>query len=331
MSFKDGWVLLFVPLVIVWVYILKKKDVPSTLRFSSKDLVKSFKPTLKVVLTNNLVYLRAVAILLFLLALARPQVPLEESKILSEGIDIVLAIDCSGSMRALDFKMDGKRLNRLEVVKKVVEEFIRARKSDRIGMVAFAARAYTVCPLTLDYSWLIKNLERVKLGAIEDGTAIGSAISASLNRLKRTKAKSKVIILLTDGINNAGKISPLTAAEAARALGVKIYTIGAGTKGLVPYPVKDFWGRTIYQNVKIELGEDTLKKIAEKTNGKYYRATDTKSLRDIYQEINSLEKTPIEESGYQEYKELFPRFLNAGLLILVFEVILSNTILRKLP
>ena len=269
--------------------------------------------------------------MLLVLALARPRVPLEEARIQTEGIDIILTIDCSSSMLAEDFKIAGRRENRLEVVKKVVENFIKERKSDRIGIITFAVRAYTVCPLTLDHQWLIKNLERIKIGAIEDGTAIGSAISSSLNRLKDTEAKSRIIILLTDGINNAGRISPLTAAEAATALGIKIYTIGAGVKGLAPYPMRGFWGETVYQNVKIEIDETMLKEIARVSGGKYFRATDTKSLEEIYKEIDALEKTPVEETGFQEYKELFPVFLMLGLILLMSEIILSNTILRKLP
>jgi Ca-activated chloride channel family protein len=213
----------------------------------------------------------------------------------------------------------------------VVSEFIRGRQNDRMGIVAFAARAYTVCPLTLDYGWLLQNLERIKIGMIEDGTAIGSGIGSSLNRLKDTKAKGKVVILLTDGRNNAGKLAPLTAAEAARALGVKIYTIGVGTKGLAPYPIKDFFGNTVYQPIRIDIDEDTLIKIAAKTNAKYFRATDTESLRKIYEEIDRLEKTPIEEKGYLEYKELFGLFLIPGLILLFSEVILGNTVLRRLP
>ena len=331
MIFKELWVLLFFPIIIVLIYLFKKRRPLASIRFSSQELLKGSLPTLRLRLANNLIYLRAVVIALFLLSLSRPRVPLQEAIIQNEGIDIVLAIDCSGSMRAEDFKIEGRRRNRLEVAKRVVEDFIRERKADRIGMIAFAARAYTVCPLTLDYDWLVKNLERVKIGAIEDGTAIGSAISSSLNRLKSTEAKSKIIILLTDGINNAGKISPLTASETAQALGVKIYSIGAGTRGLVPFPVQGPWRKTIYQNVKIEIDEEMLKKIAEGTKGKYFRATDTESLREIYKEIDALEKTPIQESGFLEYQELFPSFLIPGLLFLVLEVILSNSFLRKLP
>ena len=265
------------------------------------------------------------------MALARPRVSLEAAKIQTEGIDIVLAIDCSSSMLAEDFKLDWKRQNRLKVVKDVVKDFIRARKTDRIGMVAFAARAYTVCPLTLDYDWLLKNLERVEIGASHDGTTIGSAISSSLNRLKTTKAKSKVVVLLTDGINNTGKISPLMAAEAAKALRIKIYTIGAGSKGLAPYPMKGPWGQTVYRRVKSQIDETALKKIAQETGGRCFRATDTESLRNIYSEIDSLEKTPVEESGFQQYRELFSRLLIPALVLLMLEIILANTILRKLP
>ena len=331
MIFRNPWVLLLFPIIIIFVYFYKKRNLASSIRFSSGKLLKNFTRTPKLIFADNLFYLRIAALCFFLVALARPQIPLEETRIITEGIDVVLAIDCSTSMLAEDFTIAGKRENRLAVVKKVVEKFIREQKNNRIGMIAFAGRAYTVCPLTLDYDWLIKNLERVKIGSIEDGTAIGSAILSSLERLSDTKAKSKLIVLLTDGINNAGKISPLESAEMAKALGVKIYTIGAGTKGLAPYPVQTICGKTKYQMVKIEIDEDTLKKMAGTTDGKYFRATDTKLLEDSYQEIDKLEKTPIEETDYREYKELFSNFLLLGLSFLMLEIILSNTFLRKLP
>jgi Ca-activated chloride channel family protein len=198
-------------------------------------------------------------------------------------------------------------------------------------MVAFASEAYSVAPLTLDYGWLIGNLERVKIGMIEDGTAIGSGLSTSLNRLKDREARGKVVILLTDGRNNAGSISPLTAAEAAAALNIKVYTIGAGTKGLAPYPAQDFFGNTVYRQVKIEIDEETLRKIAEKTGAQYFRATDTESLRTIYDEIDRLEKTPVEEKGYRDYRELFPSFLVPGLVLVLVEVLLRHTLLRRVP
>lgn len=331
MLFKDAWVLLFLPAVIVAAYVLRKRENSAHIKFSAQELLRGFKPTLKVHLSGYLGYLRAAVIALFIVSLARPCLPLEQAPVSSEGIDIVLAVDCSGSMLAEDFKLGARRQNRLEIVKQVVREFIQGRNSDRIGLVAFAGRAYTVCPLTLDYSWLVENLQRVQIGMIEDGTAVGSAIGSSLNRLKDVPAKSKVIILLTDGVNNAGKIAPLTAADTARALGIKIYTIGAGTKGMVPYPAKDFFGRTVYQQVQIDLDEDMLKQAAEKTNGKYFRATDTESLRRIYQEIDALEKRRIEEKGYQEYQELFGRFLLPAIALLLLEVVLANTVLRRIP
>ncbi|MBU0682737.1 MAG: VWA domain-containing protein, partial [Candidatus Omnitrophica bacterium] len=216
-------------------------------------------------------------------------------------------------------------------VKNVLSDFVPKRPNDRIGMVAFAALAYTVCPLTLDHDWLEKNLERVNIGMIEDGTAVGSAITAALNRVKDSPAKEKIIILLTDGRNNAGRISPIAAAEAAKALGVKIYTIGAGTKGLAPYPVQDMFGNTVLRSVRIDMDEDLLKKIAEETGGEYFRATDTASLKKIYAKIDKLETTPIEESGYNIYRELFMFLLVPGLLLLVLETVLSNTLLRRIP
>ncbi len=332
MHFNNPWAFVFIPVVIGFIIfsVLRKQDLPS-LRFSSGTLVRDLKPTLKITLYKGMLLLRIAALIFLVTALSRPQQMLEETKITSEGIDIVLALDTSTSMLAEDFKLEGQRVNRLEVVKNVVSEFISNRNSDRIGIVAFASRAYTVSPLTLDYGWLMQNLDRVKIGMIEDGTAIGSGMSSALNRLQDTEAKEKVIILLTDGRNNAGKISPLTAAEAAEALNIKIYTIGAGTKGLAPYPAEDFFGNRIYRQVKIEIDEESLQKIARKTGARYFRATDTDSLRKIYEEIDGLEKTPIEEKGYTEYRELFHLFLIPGLLLLIIEIILKNTLLRRIP
>ena len=333
MRFVNPWMLVLLVLVPLVVHLTGKFTLASrsSFRFPNKDLVKKLKPSLRVALSRNLVYLRAACLTLLVIAAARPQSFIEETKIYVEGIDIVLAIDTSTSMRAMDFEVGGRRVNRLYVVKREVEDFIRKRVSDRIGMVAFAALPYTVCPLTLDHDWLDKNLERVKIGMIEDGTAIGSAISSSLNRLKDTEAKAKIIILLTDGINNAGKISPVVAAEAAKTLGVKIYTIGAGKRGLAPYPVKDMFGNEMLKPVAIEIDETLLRKIADITGGKYYRATDAASLRDIYNQIDKLEKIPIEEIGFSSFNELFPIFLGPALILLLLGVILSNTILRRLP
>ncbi|MEA3489224.1 MAG: VWA domain-containing protein [Candidatus Omnitrophota bacterium] len=326
-------VLLVCILVPLLVYLGRKfdKQTRSSFRFSNRDLVKELRPSWRVKLGDRLIYLRSVCLLLLILAASRPQSAIEETRIYVEGIDIVLAVDVSSSMLAMDFEIGGRRMNRLDVVKDVVRDFIRKRPNDRIGLVAFAALAYTACPLTLDHDWLEKNLERLRMGMIEDGTAIGSAISASLNRLKETETKEKIIILLTDGRNNAGRISPMAGAEVARALDVRIYTIGAGSKGLVPYPVKDMFGDTVLRRVKIDIDEALLKKIAEITGGIYFRATDTGSLEDIYNRIDKLEKTPMEEVGYNIYKELFGYFLVPGLFFLLLEVVLSNTLLRRIP
>ncbi|MFA6357949.1 MAG: VWA domain-containing protein [Candidatus Omnitrophota bacterium] len=332
MILHNPFVLILIPLaVMLFLYKEKKPKTVSAFKFSSGELVGGVKSSFKLKLSQKMIFLRILAVILIIFALSRPQSPVADSKIQSEGIDIVLAIDCSTSMLAEDFKLGGQRQSRVEVVKSAVKDFIAGRKNDRIAIVAFAARAYTVCPLTLDYGWLLDNLERVKTGLIEDGTAIGSGIATSLNRLKEAKAKSKVVILLTDGRNNTGKISPMTAAEAAKALKIKIYTIGAGSKGPVPYPVKDFFGNTVYQPVQIDIDEDTLIKIADSTGGKYFRAQDTEGLRKIYKEIDGLEKTIIEDKGYLEYNELFTVFLILGLAVLLLDIILSNTILRKIP
>ena len=287
MIFKAPWILFFIPFLLSFLWISHKKEKPSAIRFSYVEILSSLTPSWKLNLKDSPFFLRLTAISLFLLALAGPRSVLEKQLHQSEGIDIVLAIDASGSMAGEDFKIDGRRINRLTVVKRAVEDFIEARPHDRMGLVAFGAYAYTVCPLTMDHDWLLTNLKRVELGSIEDGTAIGSGILSSVNRLKNSHAKSKVIILLTDGINNVGKVAPLAAARVAENLKIKIYTIGAGSKGYVPFPVQDFLGRGVYQNVLIDLDEKTLTQVAEITKGKYFRATDTESLQNIYKEIDT--------------------------------------------
>jgi Ca-activated chloride channel family protein len=331
MVLKTPWILLLIPVALLFVFWVRRKQGRSGLRFPSVDLVSSLHRTWKTDLSKLPFYLRVIVLVLMILALAGPRSILEETQHKTEGIDIVLAIDASGSMQAEDFKMKGKRYNRLAVVKDVVHDFIDRRPHDRIGLVAFAGKAYTVSPLTTDHSWLKTNLDRIDFNVIQDGTAVGSALASSLARLKKSQAKSKMIILLTDGINNAGKIAPLEAAEAARALKVKVYTIGAGTKGFVPFPVTDVWGRRYYQEVRIDIDEATLQEIAAITGAKYFRATDTESLRQIYQEIDAMEKTEIEEFGYREYRELFVVVLALGLILLFIEMILSNTLLLRLP
>lgn len=332
MNFRQPWVLFFIPVIFLLAYLIKKKQDKPAFCFSSIKLLAGLGGTLRSNLGWNIIYLRCAALGLMLLALARPQSPLKESIKRAEGVDMVLTIDVSTSMLAEDFTIKNKRYNRLDVVKQVVPEFVKERKNDRLAAVVFGARAYTVCPLTLNHGWLLESLSRVYPGMLEDRTAIGSAIASSLNRLKKSRAKGKAVILLTDGRNNAGKITPLTAAEIARALNVKVYTIGAGTFGSVPYPIKNPAGEIIgYETMRIDMDEDLLRQIASQTGAKYYRATDAKSLKKIYEEIDRLEKTPIEEKGYEQYQELFAKFLIPGLFILLLEVFLSNTILRRIP
>ena len=268
---------------------------------------------------------------LTIVALARPQLGKGRTEIETSGIDIMLAIDVSGSMQAMDFEIKGERMNRLEVVKSVVEDFVSERPGDRIGMVGFAGRPYLVSPLTQDHDWLKNRLKEVQIGRVEDGTAIGSAIASSVNHLRDSDAKSRIMVLLTDGVNNSGAANPVTAAEAAKTLGIKIYTIGAGTQGQAPMPVRDMFGRTRMQMVPVEIDEESLREIAKLTGGQYFRATDTDSLVKIYEEINELEKTKRTMKKYEDYEELFLFALLPGLGLILVERILSETRYRHLP
>jgi Ca-activated chloride channel family protein len=303
----------------------------AALLYPSADLVRAVGRTVTARAGRARFFLRLLALGLIIVAVARPQQGLGTAEIETNGIDIVLAIDVSGSMRALDFKLDGKPVDRIQVVKSVVHRFIDARPDDRLGMVGFAGRPYLVSPLTLDHDWLTQNLDRVRIGLIEDGTAIGSAIVASVNRLREQKAKSKVVILLTDGVNNAGKVAPVTAAEAARALGIKIYTIAAGTQGEAPMPVTDRYGNERVVMAPVDVDEDTLRKVAETTDGAFFRATDTETLEQIYGQIDQLERTTETVKRYEQYRELYRWPLAAGLLVLALELLLVETRWRTLP
>ncbi|MCX7869322.1 MAG: VWA domain-containing protein, partial [Terrimicrobiaceae bacterium] len=279
-----------------------------------------------------LLALSLAALGLFVLALARPRLGSTLTRVQASGVDIMLVLDVSRSMLAEDFTIGGRRANRLEAVKQVTEKFIRQRPNDRMGIVAFAGRPYLVSPLTLDHDWLVANLERTEIGAVEDGTAIGSALAAASNRLKDKQAKTKIIVLLTDGDNNAGRVTPLTAAEAARALGIRVYTVGAGSDGPVPYPVgRDMLGRTVYRNVEMGFNEEVLRQIASITSGDYFRATDTKSLERIFAAIDQLEKTKVEIEKFSQFRELYPWPVAAGLALLLAEIVLASTVWKRLP
>src|SRR6185503_17907368 len=275
--------------------------------------------------------LRSLVVALVAFAMARPQAGAAATQVHREGVDVVLAVDISGSMLAEDFELPSGRASRLDVVKSVVKDFVEARPEDRVGLVLFAARAYTQCPLTLDHGWLRQNLDRAQIGMIEDGTAVGAGIATAVNRLRASTAKSKFVVLLTDGQQNAGRITPQTAAEAAAALGIKVYTVGAGTRGMAPFPVRDLFGNKVYRPMQVDVDEATLQKVADTTGAKYFRATDTQSLRDVYTEIDKAEKTRFEAPEYADYRELYPWALWPALVLLGLELVLADTVLRKIP
>ena len=332
MQLHDPWLLLLVlllPLLLLWQ---RRGTREAALRVPSLGILRTIRISGVRRWRFVLPALRVVALLLLIVALARPQRGKAESQYRGEGIDMMLAVDISGSMLSEDFTLpSGQRASRLEVVKTVVKDFVAGRPNDRIGLVLFGARPYTQCPLTLDHGWLLQNLQRAQIGMIEDGTAIGSALATAASRLEHSDAKSKVVVLLTDGQNNAGKVSPLTAADAIKALGIKVYTIGAGTKGLAPYPAQDLFGNKVYRPIQVDIDEDTLKGIAQKTGGTYFRATDTASLQQIWEDIDHMERTEFSAPRYLDYDELYTWLAIPALLLVVAEVGLGHTVLRKLP
>ena len=331
-TFANPWLLLLLLLVPVLAYLRGFPGGAASVVYSSTESLRSLGRRVASRAGYFLKALTWVALALLIIGLARPQSGKTFRRVEASGIDIMLLLDVSGSMKAEDYEIGGQRTNRITVVKKVTEKFIDARPNDRIGIMAFAGRPYLVSPLTLDHDWLQKNMDRVQIGLVEDSTAIGSALAAGANRLRGdTTAKSRVIVLLTDGDNNAGKISPATAAEAAHALGIKIYTIGAGTDGDVPYPVKNMFGQTQYISQRFPIDIPSLKQIAEIGNGQFYRATDTQTLESVFKQIDTLEKTTFEMKQYRQYTDLFQWFLGSGALLLLTQVVLSQTMWRKLP
>ena len=326
-TFKYSFILYFlavVPLMIFW-YWRKLKSISPNISYSSLRNFEGIKPTLKERLVHAPFILRTLAVALLIVALARPQSFATGENVYTEGIDIAILLDISGSMLTEDLKP-----NRLDGAKDVIDEFIAGRTSDKIGLVVFAGKSFTQCPLTIDYSVLRNLLKDIESGMIEDGTAIGTAIANGVNRLKDSKGKSKNIILLTDGVNNSGEVDPITAAQIAQTFGIRIYTVGVGTKGKAPYPFKTPFG-VQYQMVPVEIDEGVLKQVAQITDGYYFRATDNKKLEEIYKEIDKMEKTRVEITSYRNAKDLFYPWAGAGLLLLLLEVALSRTYLRKLP
>ncbi|HVM62038.1 MAG TPA: VWA domain-containing protein [Verrucomicrobiae bacterium] len=332
MKFASPWLLVLLLVLPLWLWWERRAARRGGLRFSSVATARSVSSFWAAAGPSLLVMLRGVTLALFIVALARPQLGRSESKVKTEGIDIVLVIDISGSMQAMDYEKGGQRESRIDAVKDVVREFIRARPNDRIGMVVFGTRAYVASPLTLDHDWLERNLDRIRIGLVEGNTAIGAGIGTGVNRLRDTRAKSKVIVLLTDGGENVKNPPALEAAKAAKEFGVRVYTIGAGSSGLAPMPVYDRAGNLLgYQQIQADLDEELLKQIASETGGQYFRAADTASLKKTYAQIDAMEKQKIETVAYEEWQELFPWFLMPGLGCLVLAVTLEHTRLRRLP
>jgi Ca-activated chloride channel homolog len=318
------WLLLVLPAMVAWRIWRARSE--SGLRFSNSASAHAMKPTLRVHLRQVPLALRTVAIGLGIIALARPQERNVTRERFAEGVDIMMVLDTSTSMRAEDFTP-----NRFEAAREVGAEFVRGRTSDRVGLVVFAAKAYTQAPLTLDYDFLLSMMSEVEVGVIEDGTAIGTAMAMAVNRLVDTEAESKVIILLTDGQNNRGELSPETAAEVARTLGVRVYAIGVGAQGEAPFVIDHPFAGRQRRMVPVEIDEKMLTQVAETTGGRYFRATNNQALRDIYDEIGELEKTRIEERIYTDYEERYLRFLFPAFLLLLAEFGLSTTVLRRFP
>ena len=322
------WLLLALPAI---AFLRSRKGPRAAVRYASVATARAVARTTRARLGQLLPYLRLPAAALLIVALARPQLTHSQNKIEASGVDMMLALDVSGSMQALDLRLDGQRADRLTVVRSVVSKFIAARPNDRIGIIAFAGQPFLVSPLTLDHDWLEKSLSRVTVGTGEDGTAIGSALAASVNRLRQSDAKSKIVVLLTDGMNNAGSVQPALAAKAAAAMGIKVYTIAVGAEGRAPIPVVDDAGRKRIVMGEVEVDEQTLRGIADATGGAFFRATDTESLTSIYARIDSLEKTVRTMNRFERHQERFPWAAFPAVAMLLAEVGLGATALRRVP
>jgi Ca-activated chloride channel homolog len=319
------WLLALLPLLAL---IRGRRGPAPALIFSTTSIAATLAQGRRTSPGHILTAIRLLAVGLLIVALARPQQGNTTTEIKASGIDILLAVDLSGSMQAMDFTLHGQPADRLDVVKSVVDQFIDARPNDRIGLVAFAEKPFVVSPLTLDHDWLRKRLKSLSIGMAGDNTAIGSAIGAGINRLREKDAKSRIMILLTDGMNNAGKVPPLVAAEAAETLKIKIYTIGAGTRGEAPMPIVDDFGRKRLVRARVDIDEETLTKVAQMTGARYFRATDTQSLQKIYDEINSMETTTRTIKNFEHYRELFPFPLLTALLFFGLELLRKH---KRLP
>jgi Ca-activated chloride channel family protein len=317
------FLLLLIPVLIFF----STRRAKAAIAFSTLSLFPKSGMSLSILFYRLLPIMRGIILALFIAALARPQNVSSERDYQTQGVDIMIALDLSGSMLAEDFKPE----NRFGVAKTEAIKFIKGRENDRIGLVCFARKAFTQCPLTMDYDVLTHLVEEVQIGMIADGTAIGMGLATAVNRLRDSTAKSKIIILITDGENNAGNIDPITAAELAKSFGIKVYTIGVGRGGLVPFPVNDPLFGKRYVQANVDIDETTLKRIADITGGLFFRARDSQALSEIYDKINKLEKTEVKIKEYRSYEELFHFWLVPALLLLLFEILISRTFLLKVP
>ena len=340
LSFAQPWFLLLLLAIPLLAWLRGSSGSAAALTFSSTAALRALGKTNRARAGNFLHGLFLLSLALLTFAMARPQLGKSLTQVEASGIDIMVTLDVSGSMLTKDFTIGGESATRIDAIREVTRKFIEGRPNDRIGLIAFAGRPYVVSPMTLDHDWLLKNLDRIKIGLVEDGTAIGSGIAASANRLNDKRSKSRVIVLLTDGENNTGKIPPNTAAEAVKALKIQFYAIGAGINGIAPTPVfnnqtgkpfTDMLGNIVYRNQPVHFNEAGLKEVAKIADGRFYRATDTKSLEQIFQEIDKLEKTTVATKKYQQYRDLFPACIMAGCGLLLAQILLSQTIWRKLP
>ncbi len=322
---KILWLLvLLLPMIAHYIY--KLRSGMATTKISTTQSLASIPKGTKYYFRHLPFVLRVAATALIIVAMARPQSALDNQTISSEGIDIVLAMDISSSMLARDFKPD-----RITAAKEMATQFILDRRSDRLGLVVFAGESYTQVPLTSDHTTLINLLGELESGIIDDGTAIGNGLATAVSRLKESSAKSKVVILLTDGVNNSGQIAPLTAAEIAKTFGIKVYTIGVGTNGTAPYPTLDMWGNTSFVQAKVEIDEKILRQISQMTGGEYFRATDNDKLAQIYEQINELEKSKVDIESYTLYSEEYLIFAAAALALLLVELLTRYLYLRQIP
>ena len=332
MTFAHPFLLLLLLLLPILAWLKGQRGLPPAFIYSSVQLVRAMQNIHRARFGGFLGSLRWLALALLIVALAQPRFAKSTTEVKASGVDIVVALDMSGSMISEDFEVRGERVNRFNMARSVLKNFIDKRPNDRIGLVVFATQAYIATPLSLDHEFLQENLDRLEIGAIEqNSTAIGDGLGTAVNRLRDLKAKSKIVILATDGQNNSGKLDPLLAAEAAAAVKVKVYTVGIGEQGTAPMPVFMGGQKVGYQNVPVDVDETTLQKIADKTGGKYYRADNAEKFQQIYNEIDKLEKTEASVKKYTQFTELFPWFVAAGLAILLLEFVLAQTTFRRLP